>query len=312
MFLSPYYSGPVTFLYLSTGTEYLIPPSMALLSTGISSEVLGTQGLQTSDILTAFGEDTGLQEEAVKELLSSATVQDQVSYIPPYSPGSDTSSDSGVLSGVSEEDQFLAGLFGGDFSVLSSPVSGATPSAFDPSLLSLVYPSTASTELMPEPSATVTPSRQNERKSATPDPQLERNRKNAEAARQNRIKKKHYLESLEKERSSLKTENVVLKTKCHEYQQRCQRLQSEVEYLKSVIANESALSGLIENIPNVSSVKLTTSFSRKRSNPGESKVQAPAKRAKKTAYSGGVCLHVSKDVVSLEFCQNCSKQAAQS
>ena len=281
---------------------------MALLSTGPSIEDLDTQAVRSSDILQAFGEDTGLQEEAVKELLLSAPVQDSC-FLPPYSPTSDTSSDSGVLGSVSEDDHFLAGLFGADFSVLQSSVSADC--VFDSSVLSLSpQPPAKSFELMPEPSPAAVPSNPNEATSVKTDPQLERNRKNAEAARQNRIKKKQHLEILEKEHSSLKTENVVLKTKCHEYQQRCQRLQSEVEYLKSVIANESALSNLIENIPNVSNVKLTTSFSRKRANPDVSKA-GPAKRARKAAHTGGVCLHVSKDVVSLEFCQNCSKQAAQ-
>lgn len=284
---------------------------MALLSTGPSPEALDTQAVETSDILKAFREDSEplLQEEAVTELLTSATtVQDPTTCFAPYSPCSDTSSDSGVLASVSEEDQFLAGLFGADFSVVSSIPAGG--SAFDPNLFSLVQPPVA-TGLMPETSVAIEPTK--EKAQATkPDPHSERNRKNAEAARQNRIKKKNYVESLEKERKQLKTENVVLKTKCHEYQQRCQRLQSEVEYLKSVIANESALSSLIENIPNVSSVKLTSSFSRKRPNPSDPKSVTPAKRAKKTAHTGGVCLHVSKDVVSLEFCQNCSQQAAQS
>jgi len=139
--------------------------------------------------------------------------------------------------------------------------------------------------------------------------QVEKNRKNAEAARQNRIKKKKYVEDLEKERSRLKTENVLLKTKCHEFQTKASKLQAEVQYLRSVLANDSALASLINNIPKAPEVKLTSSF-RKRSR--ESNDSDSTKKLKIQSSNGGICLHVTKDVVSLEFCSQCSKQAADS
>ena len=136
---------------------------------------------------------------------------------------------------------------------------------------------------------------------------LEKNRKNAIAARQNRIKKKKYVEDLEEERSRLKTENVVLKTKCHEFQTKASKLQAEVQYLKSVLANDSVLASLISNIPKVPEVKLTSSF-RKRSR--ESNDSENTKKLKIQASNGGICLHVAKDVISLEFCSDCSKRAS--
>lgn len=136
----------------------------------------------------------------------------------------------------------------------------------------------------------------------------DKSRKNAQAARQNRIKKKQYMEELEKDRSTLKTENVILKTRCHEYQAKCQVLQAEVEYLKNILANDSSLASLIKNIPHVPNIKLTSSFvSRKRPNPGVNTSET-SKRLK-TADARGVCLHVSKDTVSLEFCHKCSMAA---
>ena len=112
-----------------------------------------------------------------------------------------------------------------------------------------------------------------------PKDQLDRNKKNAEAARLNRQKKKRYVEDLEKTCSSLKTENVVLKTRCHEYQQKCTKLQSEVQYLKSVLINESTLSSLIQNIPQVKGVKLSSSFSRKRSHSDDEEQSAKRQKA---------------------------------
>ena len=136
---------------------------------------------------------------------------------------------------------------------------------------------------------------------------LEKNRKNAIAARQNRIKKKKYVVDLEEECSQLKTENVILKTKCHEFQTKASKLQAEVQYLKSVLANDSVLASLISNIPKAPEVKLTSSF-RKRSR--ECSDSENTKKQKIQASNGGICLHVTKDVVSLEFCSDCSKQAS--
>ena len=231
------------------------------------------------------------------------------SYSVPSPPLSDCSSDSGVLGSIqSTEETFLAGLFGSDF-IQNSQFDAYSPT---PS------PSESSTSIfsqtVPAPDEHQAPRSKCEKEnSAKADTAvLDKNRKNAEAARQNRIKKKKYVEGLEKERSSLKTENVVLKTKCHEYQTRCQRLQSEVDYLKSVLANESVLASLIQNIPSVPGVKLTSSF-RKRANSSSSSSSAEGgvvtKKVKLTS-SAGVCLHVSKNIVSLEFCENCSKQAS--
>ena len=218
------------------------------------------------------------------------------------SPISDSSSDSGILPGGSaDEDVFLAGLFGSDFSLIqNTPLDMYSPS---PSPTGQSVASPAEPEPQPEP----VHSKSGKTAASSSDSVTEKNRKNAEAARQNRIKKKKYVEDLEKERASLKRDNVVLKTKCHEFQTRCQRLQSEVNYLKSVLANDSVLASLIQNIPNVPGVNLSSSF-RKRPSPDNDSGLEGVKRKK--SGTGGICLHVSKDILSLEFCENCSKQAS--
>lgn len=284
---------------------------MALLSAGI------LDGIQShADILDPLDTELNVDVEADKRrgesdsevltpelnLFESGLTQ-AGNFSPVYSPQSVSSVDSGILP-ISYDDYLLTSLFGVDFPLLP-PTSGIESHDLAPSMFSFRETlSNSITSAMPEPNQVESLKVAKE--------QIDRNRKNAEAAKLNRQKKKQYVESLEKNCTTLKTENVVLKTKCHEYLQRCQRLQSEVEYLKSVLANESALSSLIQNIPQVKEIKLSSSFSRKRPNP-ESKMQenpTVSKRPKTEGHSGGVCLHVAKDVVSLEFCANCSKQAA--
>jgi hypothetical protein len=147
------------------------------------------------------------------------------------------------------------------------------------------------------------------------DPLTERNRKNAEAARLNRQKKKQYVQSIESEVESLRGKNKKLKTQCVSYESAFKRLTQEVEYLRSVIQNQSTLSTLLQNIPNTGGVRLQSSLPRKRS-PIDNGYCGDSSVTKKPSgvsggYSGGVCLHVAKDNVCIEFCSHCSKNAAQ-
>lgn len=262
---------------------------------------------------------------SVAELLLSGvqalSVPEKGCNSPVCSPLSCSSSDSGVLSSLCEEDQFLAGLFGADFPLLSESAAGqpflsetqqVSPFAqFQPPAGAMLE------EAFEVEVADSPPPSQSSGKQRASDGLLERNRKNAEAARQNRIKKKKYMEDLEKEKSGLKTENVILKTKCGELEASVRRLTAEVQYLRSVLANESTLSSLIQNIPDAPGVSLTSSFSRKRplkdsvNNTGSDRRAKKSKPSSDEPVTGGVCLHVSKSVVSLEFCATCSQQAAQ-
>ena len=273
---------------------------------------------------------------------------------PLYSPfsegGSSTDSGFGAAGALlSEEDQLLAGLFGPNCPLLCDSVPD------NPSLSSTVSNSitdSAATDASPPPSVAVVPSnsrsvtvlapqKENRRMFESDDKfdtdslsplsvdsittqnsivgdQIDKNRKNADAARQNRLKKKKYTEDLEKDRSRLRADNVILKTKCTELQAKNRKLEGEVEYLRSVLANQSTLASLIKNIPGTPGVNLTTSFSRKRT-IGTVDIATPTSASKRprndsesgSRMSGGVCLHVSKGNVSLEFCSQCSLNAAQ-
>lgn len=141
------------------------------------------------------------------------------------------------------------------------------------------------------------------------EPIFDRNRKNAEAAKQNRLKKKAYVETLEGEAETLREENKLLKSRCSNFEQTAKGLAEEVEYLRSVIKNQSSLSALLQNIPNVKSVKLSSPLGKRSPVESTTSAESTAKRAKMSS-SGGVCLHVAKDTVSLEFCPHCSIHAA--
>lgn len=137
----------------------------------------------------------------------------------------------------------------------------------------------------------------------------EKNKKNAKQAKINREKKKVYIKSLEDNIDTLKTENVGLKDRMGKLEHHKNALEEEVEYLKSVLANQSTLSNLLKNIPNAK-VHLSSSFSdRKRGASHDHDYQGRVMRSSKKAKTAGVCLHVENENVSLEFCSSCSKNA---
>lgn len=278
---------------------------MALLSTGVTAtetQVLVNETLlDAPTTVTELNLDTSFERGGPKNVLLTPELDLSEpgfgapgNFSPVYSPGSVSSEDSGILN-ATDNDYLLSSLFGVDFSQLTPSLPSEAKDILDPPQAQTLVHHPLKVEM-----ATTGTTASKE--------QIDRNRKNAEAARLNRQKKKRYVEDLEKSCSTLKTENVILKTKCHEFQQRCIRLQSEVQYLKSVLMNESTLSSLIQNIPDIKGIKLSSSFSRKRPLLSEN-TENPAKRPKPNSHSGGVCLHVAKDAVSLEFCANCSKQA---
>jgi hypothetical protein len=92
------------------------------------------------------------------------------------------------------------------------------------------------------------------------DNQIERNRKNAMAARANRQKKKEYVVGLENQITSLYTENETLKDKCTKMEGEMTSLKKEVAYLRSVLANDSALSSVLSGLCNVKDVRFSSSF----------------------------------------------------
>ena len=149
------------------------------------------------------------------------------------------------------------------------------------------------------------------------DATLERNRKNAIAARANRQKKKEYVTRLEEQVESLTAENKSLSEKCRGLEGHVSDLKQEVVYLKSVLANQSSLSSILRGLPGIKGVSVQSSLSstagskRQRSSATE-EVPLQLKKVMKsecTESSGGICLHVAGEVASLELCSRCSLAA---
>ncbi|XP_054465181.1 CREB/ATF bZIP transcription factor [Anoplopoma fimbria] len=137
--------------------------------------------------------------------------------------------------------------------------------------------------------------------------------KNAIAARMNRLRKKEYVNSLEKKVGILSTENNVLRQENSQLTKRVEELEDETRYLRAVLANESMLAQLLSRLSGVNGMKLSSSlFQGPDSN--EHDYALPRKRVKveEKETAGGVCLHVDKDHVSVEFCTKCAESASTS
>ncbi|XP_068724485.1 cyclic AMP-responsive element-binding protein 3-like protein 4 [Montipora capricornis] len=167
---------------------------------------------------------------------------------------------------------------------------------------------------------------------------LERNKKNAIAARENRQKKKKYVEGLENEVGKLKEANTSLKARNESMSKMILKLTDEVKYLRSVLANESTITLLLKSVAATPGISLTSSLLQSSTNKNEGtpveiekrqyitrsrkrhsdivqsadvKDSTPYKKARGT-NPGGVCLHVNNGKVSLELCAKCEKRALQS
>lgn len=137
--------------------------------------------------------------------------------------------------------------------------------------------------------------------------------KNAIAARLNRLKKKEYVNSLEKRVGILSTENVELKQENTQLLKRVEELEDETRYLRAVLANESMLAQLLSRLSGVNGMKLSSSLFQG-PNSNDHDYALPRKRVKveEKETSGGVCLHVDKNHVSVEFCTKCAERASTS
>ncbi|KAL3837368.1 hypothetical protein ACJMK2_022731 [Sinanodonta woodiana] len=139
----------------------------------------------------------------------------------------------------------------------------------------------------------------------------DRNKKNAFQAKINRERKKAYITGLEEEVKSLKTENAGLRDRSKKILAEKSSLEEEVDYLKSVLANQSALAGLLKNIGigNVKNINLKTSFTHQKRCAEHDHSYENAKRLCAAERTAGVCLHVDKEDISLEFCAHCARSA---
>lgn len=137
--------------------------------------------------------------------------------------------------------------------------------------------------------------------------------KNAIAARLNRLKKKEYVNSLEKKVGVLSSENNVLRQENSQLNKRVEELEDETRYLRAVLANESMLAQLLSRLSGVNGMKLSSSLFQG-SDSNDHDYALPRKRVKveEKETSGGVCLHVDKNHVSVEFCTKCAERASTS
>ncbi|XP_051281157.1 CREB/ATF bZIP transcription factor isoform X2 [Dicentrarchus labrax] len=137
--------------------------------------------------------------------------------------------------------------------------------------------------------------------------------KNAIAARLNRQKKKEYVNSLEKKVGILSTENNALKQENSQLTKRVEELEDETRYLRAVLANESMLAQLLSRLSGVNGMKLSSSlFQGPDSNDHDYALPRKRVKVEEKETSGGVCLHVDKNHVSVEFCTKCAESASTS
>lgn len=186
--------------------------------------------------------------------------------------------------------------------------------------------------------------------------------KNAVMARQNRLRKKKYVQDLESQVSKLKHENKSLSSILNNQSKLIVELRRELKYTKSVLANSSDISKLLRLINNNTGMSVSTSLNsslsltsnclskKEQEHPwaevtdlddsllipdlglfyedfntdgvGIKGTTAEPRHSsialKEHNYTtinchdddAGVCLHVSKHRVSLEFCSICSNNAA--
>ncbi|XP_047238625.1 CREB/ATF bZIP transcription factor [Girardinichthys multiradiatus] len=136
--------------------------------------------------------------------------------------------------------------------------------------------------------------------------------KNAIAARLNRLKKKEYVNSLEKQVGILSTENAVLKQETCHLTKRVEELEDETRYLRAVLANESMLAQLLSRLSGVNGMKLSSSLFQGPHSDHDYALPRKRVKAVEKETSGGVCLHVDKNHVSVEFCTKCAERASTS
>ena len=140
--------------------------------------------------------------------------------------------------------------------------------------------------------------------------------RNALNARVNRQKKKAYMASLEAQKARLLEENKRMKSALSSLVYERDDLVDEVKYLKSVLANDSVLAKLVQNI-NGPPLKLSSRFdvaAQKRKDVESDHSYGPAAKLRASDRTGevtaaGICLHVSESQLSMELCHHCARMA---
>ncbi|KAE8627859.1 hypothetical protein XENTR_v10007189 [Xenopus tropicalis] len=138
--------------------------------------------------------------------------------------------------------------------------------------------------------------------------------KNAVAARLNRLRKKEYVRGLENQVTRLSEENKSLQYERKSLCSRVRDLEGEVHYLRAVLANDSALSLVLSRLTGLGGTRLSTSlFSEPHGSGGDHDYALPlttGRSEQEANEGGGVCLHVDRDKLSVEFCAVCARSAS--
>jgi len=137
--------------------------------------------------------------------------------------------------------------------------------------------------------------------------------RNALNARINRQKKKAYMASLEAQKARLLSENKRMKSDLSSLVSERKNLVNEVTYLKSVLANDSALAKLVQSI-NGPPLKLSSRFNcaamqKQKYVESDHNYGPPPPSRLSGVKAGGICLHVTENQLSMELCHHCACMA---
>ena len=139
----------------------------------------------------------------------------------------------------------------------------------------------------------------------------DRSVRNAINARVNRQKHKLYVDGLEQEVEDLKVAKQTLEDKHRETLERMAEMQSRIKYLENVIANDTTISSVLSSLGTVNSLRISSSIIRKRKHSADTtNHESPSSSSGPPAkIPAGVCVHIDKDNVSVEFCEKCAENA---
>ena len=153
----------------------------------------------------------------------------------------------------------------------------------------------------------------------------------AEKAKEQRQRKKKFVQELQDTIDELKQEKAGLQQVNTQLNDKIGSLQEEISYLKGVIANQSELAKILRTVANIPGISINCSVlkndqgemgknnKRKCVPAGKKGVNLSDENTKKRRMdievngelenNAGVCVHVQSGKVSLEFCPECSKKA---
>ena len=157
----------------------------------------------------------------------------------------------------------------------------------------------------------------------SPEDKYEGTNRKAVMAKRNRERKKQHVAELEQTVEQLRKDKDNLLSTVEHLEETLDDVTTEISYLRGVLANQSELSALLKTIGTTPGVKFgssslltqshdySPSVKRKRKSGGKGGADKSKKNKPSTAspIEAGVCLHVRKGKVSLEFCTDCNQKA---